>query len=296
MSNSKLFPLLRYFHALAQYGSFTKAAEVLHVSQSTVSIQVKKLETLLGYSLIDRASKHKFQITSKGKTLAEQCAVSFGDLNDVLDCLQQDSPYAGELNLASSMAFGYAVILPVIAALARTYPQLKINLQQGGIAKDFFADNIDIAVHFGEPRTGYFNSPLTKISKRIVASEEYLKGRPPVNSLNDLAEHNLLMQRQGKREWPALLDQYQLTLKHPQFQCFDNNLSKMKAAELGLGIAILPDYLVTGSTHGKLLVILPDMDLGLDEQTYLICEKRRLKDPKVKLVLEQLQKAIALKK
>lgn len=74
----KTLPLLKYFHALAQTGSFTKAAEQLCISQSTVSTQVRKLEQVLSVKLINRKNKHQFALTAEGESLAQEVLTVLG--------------------------------------------------------------------------------------------------------------------------------------------------------------------------------------------------------------------------
>ena len=291
MSQEKLLPLLRYFHALAQCGSFTKAAEQLHVSQSTVSIQVKKLEARLGVELLQRASKHRFQLTAKGQQLAEQCARSLGELDATLQSLSQHSPFEGELTLSTSIGFGVEVIIPVLQRLRERYPDLLIHLKETGGAKDFYTDQIDLATNFDKPDPAYHNVLLCRVNKTMVASEQYLAQYGVPGNLADCNRHRLLLQRKGFKDWQCLFADHQLELAPRQLQLFDNNISKLRAAELGLGIAILPDYLVNQARGTELREILPGMADSLQEDNYLVCEKRRMQDPKIKLVMDAIVEA-----
>lgn len=293
MSQEKILPLLRYFHALAKHNSFTRAAEQLHVSQSTVSIQIKKLESQLGFSLLNRASKQKFQLTAKGRILARQCQQSLGDLDATLNNLQQDNPYQGELTLSTSIAFGVEVILPVLNELKQCYPDLVIHLKETGGDKDFFADQIDLKTDFGDPDPRYHNVLLSRVNKYIVASDSYLQARGIPHSLEDFNHHQLINQRQGFKDWQALFNQQHIEFNPRQIQHFDNNLSKLRAVELGLGIAILPDYLVDQRRRPELKILLPDLTRELEESNYLVCEKRRMNNPKIKLVMSAIVNALA---
>ena len=288
MSQEKLLPLLRYFHALAQCGSFTRAAEQLHVSQSTVSIQIKKLESQLGVELLQRASKHRFQLTAKGQQLAAQCARSLGELDATLQSLSQQSPYEGELTLATSIGFGVEVIIPVLQRLHQRYPDLLIHLKETGGNKDFYADQIDLATNFDKPDPAYHNVLLCQVNKTMVASEHYLTQYGTPSNLADCNRHRLLLQRKGFKDWRCLFAEQQLEMAPRQLQLFDNNISKLRAAELGLGIAILPNYVVNQARGAGLREILPGSTASLREDNYLVCEKRRMQDPKIKLVMNAI--------
>jgi DNA-binding transcriptional LysR family regulator len=76
---------LRIFHAVAQHNSFARAAETLHLSPPTLSLQVKQLSETIGQPLFEQLGKKIF-LTAAGATLAEACA----DIESRMEQLSQD--------------------------------------------------------------------------------------------------------------------------------------------------------------------------------------------------------------
>lgn len=84
------FHHLRYFHAVVRQGSLTAAAKNLHVSQSALSIQIKKLEDRLGCTLFDRQHK-RMQLTEEGKIILDYADTIFRTSEEMLATLQNKS-------------------------------------------------------------------------------------------------------------------------------------------------------------------------------------------------------------
>jgi DNA-binding transcriptional LysR family regulator len=83
-----MLPQLRVFEAVARLGSFTRAAEELHLAQPTVSIQVKKLTDTVGIPLLETGSRC-VRPTEAGKRLYAACREIFGSLAEVEDALSK---------------------------------------------------------------------------------------------------------------------------------------------------------------------------------------------------------------
>jgi len=288
---NKLLPLLKYFHALAETGSFTKAAEQLCISQSTVSIQIRKLEHTLGVKLLDRKSKHQFALTKEGEALAKEASYSFDRLAALLDGIQSGSSTSGEITLSSSTSIGTKLLLPAIAKLKRSYPQLTIHLQETADKKLFFEDKIDIATNYGAPGWGFYSIYLKTIGKRMVASSYYTEQFGIPTDLQQISHHQLVMQAKGKNEWHTLLSKSNLDVALLNTQLVSSNLAKLEAVKLGLGIGIIPDYLLDDSEDN--LVNISGIDLTpVAEELYLICEKRRQYESKIKWLMTELAQAL----
>ncbi|EPJ50081.1 MAG: hypothetical protein OFPI_20730 [Osedax symbiont Rs2] len=288
---NKLLPLLKYFHALAETGSFTKAAERLCISQSTVSIQIRKLESILGVILLHRKSKHQFALTREGAALASETCNSFERLAAQLNAIQSDCPTSGDINLSSSASIGIKLLLPIIAQLKKIHPKLTIHLQETSAKKLFFEDKIDIATNYGVPDVGLHSIYLKTITKKMVASASYIKRCGLPTNLQQLAQHQLIMQAGGKNEFQALFAKSDLDITVLNNQSVSSNLAKLEAIKLGLGIGIVPDYLL--DSDDDTLVLISTMDLrACAEELYLVCEKRRRYESKIQWLMTELATAL----
>ncbi len=125
------FRILNYFLTVVHENNITKAAEVLHITQPTLSRQLMQLEDDLGVKLIDR-SQHKFALTSAGQFLAQRA-------RDILDMVEKTTLdiQEQELNLSGSIAIGageyYATqtLAQIIGAFQKEYPAVSFDLFTG---------------------------------------------------------------------------------------------------------------------------------------------------------------------
>jgi DNA-binding transcriptional LysR family regulator len=144
---------LRIIKAIASENSFTKAAEILFISQPSLSKQVKLLENRLGILLINREN-NKISLTEGGKLFLQYaervlalCEESCRALNDL------KNGDRGSLTVGASQTIGTYLMPRVLALFAQHYPQINLKVQVDStrfIAKNIVNRDIDIAVVGGD--------------------------------------------------------------------------------------------------------------------------------------------------
>ena len=121
---------LRYFSALAGSLNFTRAAERLHVTQSTLSHQIKQLEDELGTQLVDRSGK-RVALTEAGETFLHHTTLALQEIDRGLGALREDSQEtAGELRIGSTPTFNMGFIPDCIASFHQRYPRYKVVVEE----------------------------------------------------------------------------------------------------------------------------------------------------------------------
>lgn len=153
--NLMLLRHLRYLLAVADHGGFTRAAEVLHVSQPTLSQQIRQLEESLGVSLFDRTSR-TVKPTDAGLAYIEcarrvlvELAAGKRALHDVKDLSR------GSLRLAMTPTFMAYLVGPLVRDYAARFPNLHLDifeLSMGDIERGLADDSLDIAIAFDQVR------------------------------------------------------------------------------------------------------------------------------------------------
>lgn len=128
---------LRYFSALAGSLNFTRAAERLHVTQSTLSHQIKQLEDELGTPLVDRGGK-RVALTEAGEAFLHHTTLALQEIDRGLGALREDSQStAGELRIGSTPTFNMGFIPDCIASFHQRYPRYKVVVEE--LAADVIA-------------------------------------------------------------------------------------------------------------------------------------------------------------
>ncbi|MFE1377580.1 transcriptional regulator CynR [Streptomyces sp. NPDC058740] len=145
---------LRYLLAVAEHGNFTRAAEDLHLSQPTLSQQVRQLERALGVQLLDRTGR-TVRLTDAGAVYAEHARRALRDLaaaeravHDVQDLS------SGHLRLGFTPTFAAYLVGPLTAALHARHPGIALTLTetpQDRIEGALLADELDLGIAFTGP-------------------------------------------------------------------------------------------------------------------------------------------------
>lgn len=120
---------LRSFVAICETGSFRRAAARLHKSPSAVSLQIGKLEEVLGVRLLQRDARN-VALTRQGETLLTQARRLLG-LNDETFAIFQSSPLAGQLSLAAPHDLGISLVPGLLRRLAEVHPDIHVNVRLG---------------------------------------------------------------------------------------------------------------------------------------------------------------------
>ena len=137
--------LLRSFVAIIDTGSFTRAGERVHLTQSTISQQIRRLEQQLGCPLLDRSGR-QVVATAEGEKL-------LGLARRILALLAQAEEQVSEGSISLSLGvpedFAAGAITPVLAAFARDYPEVRLEVESGlshHIWQRFEAGELDLAL------------------------------------------------------------------------------------------------------------------------------------------------------
>lgn len=121
---------LSYLVALAKTEHFGKAAELVHVSQPTLSVQLKKLEDRLGLLLVERDNKH-VRLTPAGKVIAEKASFIFQEIEKIkLYAATQKDPLAGDIQLGIIPTLGPYLLPQIIPVLHETFPKISFWLHE----------------------------------------------------------------------------------------------------------------------------------------------------------------------
>ncbi len=152
---------ISYFMAVAQEGSFSRAAEKLEVSQPTLSMAVKKLEEELGAELFYSFNRRQ-NLTDEGLRLKEGAAKLLEVYQETIENVKlSDYVGSGAVTLGLSPLFGACFFGDLIPSFSAAYPNIKINMIEDGANKiDELVEKgeVDLAVTLNTERTASFAS------------------------------------------------------------------------------------------------------------------------------------------
>jgi LysR family cyn operon transcriptional activator len=189
---------LRYLLAVAEHANFTRAAEALHISQPTLSQQVKQLERSLKVQLLDRTGR-TVRLTDAGQTYVHYARRALQDLaaaeRAVLDV--QDLS-RGTLRLAMTPTFTAYLIGPLAEELYTRHPGITLDIQemtQDHIESRLLCDELDLGIAFGGPHLpGIADATLfTESLGLVVGAPHPSAGRRQPLPVRALQDHPLAM-------------------------------------------------------------------------------------------------------
>ncbi|AJE46289.1 LysR family transcriptional regulator [Celeribacter indicus] len=254
---------LRIFHAVADAGSLTHAGDILHLSQSAVSRQIRALEESLGTTLFHRHARGLI-LTEQGELLFEATRAMAKRLEAAAARIRDsEEEVYGELRVTTATGFGTLWLAPRLSKLYDKYPDLKIDLMLEERVLDLPMREADIAIRMKEPsQADLIRKRLMNIRMRLFATQHYIDAHGMPETMADLAHHRLICQNPNAPQVAAgarlveELNEYDIRSK-----LFVNNYFGVLQAVLNhLGIGVLPDYLVESSPN--LVRVLPDVESG----------------------------------
>ena len=254
---------LRIFHAVADAGSLTHAGDVLHLSQSAVSRQIRALEESLGTTLFHRHARGLI-LTEQGELLFEATSSMSRKLDSASARIRDSEENVfGELKVTATVGFGTLWLAPRLVKLYEKYPDLRIDLLLEERVLDLPMREADVAIRMKEPsQSDLIRRRLLNIRMRLYASPDYIAAHGAPESLADLSNHRLICQKPDQPQVAAgaRLVQELMSQNVGSTLTVNNYFGVLQAVLASLGIGVLPDYLT--ADHPNLIRVFPDTESG----------------------------------
>jgi len=189
-------PEIAAFAAVAQTGSFTKAAEHLGTSKANIGKAVQRLEGRLGTKLFQRTTR-AVRLTEDGEIYLHAAQSALESLRDAEQALAaRRSAPIGRVRLDLPAGFG-RLFLPALAALRERHPKVTLELALTDRMSDPVAEGWDIVVRIGAlpPESEMTVRKLCDLRLGLYAAPAYLARRGPIAAVADLAEHDAIIFR-----------------------------------------------------------------------------------------------------
>ena len=184
---------LRGFHAVAHHSSFTEAARRLHLSQPTLSLQVKALETALGVRLLERGSRG-VKLTRDGEKLFELATRMFETESD-MEALFRDKSLRepARLTLATNQSVAAHILPSRLAEFTGRFPNIEINihnLRTGDILASVRDGSVDVGIILIDPDfPGLTARKVLPYEMVLVTPRDHPLSQRPRITLADIASY-----------------------------------------------------------------------------------------------------------
>lgn len=258
---------MQSFVAVVEQGGFTDAARTIGVSKSVVSKNVSALEARLGARLLNRTTR-RVNPTEIGLAYYDRATAVLNkaqEADEMVTAMQTDP--RGTLRVSVPVNFGLSHIAPAVGDFLNQYPELQVNMVLDDRFVELVADGFDLAIRIGRMEDSSLKArKLGEARPLLVASPDYLKKHGAPRNLDELSQHDLL-------HYTNLSTGNFWRLKSKNGEARDirvggrftanNGEALRRAAEAGLGIAMLPSFVLEDRVkRGKLVEILPETCMG----------------------------------
>jgi DNA-binding transcriptional LysR family regulator len=285
---------IRAFVSVAEEGGFSTAAQKLGLSKSAASRQIAALEEELGAQLLKRSTR-SVRLTDGGYAYLERCRALLADLEEADQAVAtlQNEP-RGLLKINAPMSFGVSHAAPAVADFMVRYPELQVALILNDRFVDPYDEGFDVTLRIGAlDDSSLAARKLAQIEMGLYASPAYLErhGRP--RGPDDLKSHVALHygKPSAQTEW-ALRGTARAVPIHYRL-CSNNGDALRVAALAGLGIALIPAFLVREELRKGTLVALLDGFEPKPIDLYAIYPPTRFLAAKVRLFIDFLAERFA---
>jgi LysR family transcriptional regulator, glycine cleavage system transcriptional activator len=246
------------FEAALRYGSFTRAAEELGRTQGAISRQVALLERQLGVSLFTREGA-RLRPSAVGRSYGDK----LGGILDRLAALTLEVQASGEvgsnLNLAILPSFGTRWLIPRIPGFNAAHPEVRLHLTTRIGTFDFEAEGFDAAIHHGQAH--WPGAQLEELMREEVLVVCRADRAADIRELRDLLEQPRLQLQSRRRAWPRWFRRVGLEEQDAgRGPLFEHHMMVIQAALAGLGVALLPSFLIEDElADGRLVCPFPEL-------------------------------------
>ena len=257
------FASMRAFTQVIESGGFAAAARKMGVSRSTVNKLVINLEDELNVQLLQRSTR-QVNPTPTGLAFYERCVNILAEVEaaEVAVSQLQTEP-KGTLKINAPMSFGTLHLGKAIAEFMTQYPELQVQLTLDDRFIDPIAEGYDLTIRISKPETSpsLVCQAIAPVPRVLCAAADYLAKHGVPQHPEELKEHSCLHYGQivTGNQW-QLSDreqEYRVTVKG--VLCSNNGEVLRDAAVRGLGIALLPTFIIKQELDRETLaIVLPN--------------------------------------
>ncbi|MBJ7537076.1 LysR family transcriptional regulator [Marinomonas transparens] len=284
---------IRIFVAIAETGSFVAAGKSIGLTRSAAGKALTRLEEYLETRLFHRTTR-KVTLTTEGQEFYERCLQILHSIEEAESSLRaQPTQLKGILRITVSEGYGKMVIIPFVSEFQQQFPELSFDISFTDRIVDLVDEGVDLAIRVGDSYTStqYITRVIDRSRVDLYASPGYLEKNNAPITLADLNAHQLLIYGSGSISHFQLknINNHMVKLQGQSFIKFDNGDAIRVACCAGMGISLLPEFLVKNDVKAGRLIPLSIDELSLDEVAiHSLYPNRQFLSNRVRIFLDTL--------
>ena len=280
---------LRCFEASARFSSFTKAAHVLHMTQSAVSKQVAHLECSLKLQLFER-SLQGLKLTPSGELFFKETQQILGQIEQSVLNLLSHGAEAETLNISVHPTLCARWLIPALKGFGKQHPNIHLDVREQLYSTDLDGSKADIAFLYG---TGVWRD-MTSVElfpeNCVAVCSPELTNYQALKSLDDFQNYVLIQSQSRPRAWEEYFQLQDNLNNNPLFgPRFDTFYACIHAAMSGCGIALVPKFLVEKELEDGDLIIAWPYEMQTQHSYYMTYPTSMTTTHKVHTMVQWIQ-------
>ncbi|MDQ8732429.1 LysR family transcriptional regulator [Bradyrhizobium sp. LHD-71] len=282
---------IQVFARVAELGSFTRAADLLSISNAAATRHVSFLEARFGVRLLERTTR-RLRLTEAGQICLDHCLRALSEL-ELAESAASHGVLApeGTLRVSSTSLFWMFRIAPRLPDFLRRYPKLTLQVNLTERQPDLVEEGYDASVQFLDPvGQTMIVRRLRRLHRVVCAAPDYLARRGRPEEIADLTGHDCLLYAQGSEvvEWEFDTPEGRVAVA-PTSQLRSTDAQTLRLAALaGLGVVRSPHFLIEEDLQAGRLVPLLLQWRSVDPDLYVVLPSRKFMPAKLRVFLDFL--------
>lgn len=244
------FDALQVFARVVEAGSFTRAAETLHMSKTTVTHLVQQLEARLRVKLLNRTTR-QVKVTADGEAYYKRVVQLLADLEDADSSVSRESAQPkGRLRVDVPGPLARILLMPALPAFHARYPEIQLDMGVSDRNVDVIADNVDCVLRGGELTDLSLTARrVGELALGVYGAPSYLAhaGRPSHPRELDGSHHRIVGFLRSSRGTVAPVEmrseRERIEIRGRYVVAVDDGNAYLAAGLAGMGILWLPRYM-----------------------------------------------------
>ncbi|WP_184357884.1 LysR family transcriptional regulator [Rhizobium sp. BK602] len=269
------FANLQTFECAARHGNFTRAAEELNLTQSAVSRQILALEQQTGLLLFERV-RRRVILSEAGKRLLSDVQRLLAQSEQLMLRAVAAADTDETLNIATLPTFGSRWLMPRLPDFLARHPSLALTMESRSEPFDFDQEDFDLAIHYGQPTWAKASSTFLCSEFVLPVASRKVFETLGASSPTDLAQAPLLHLTTRPRLWSQW---FEANGGAPgdgfRGNRFDQFSMIIGAACAGMGVALLPSYLIEEEVRTGVLVPIFNLPMATEFGYYAVLPEGR---------------------
>lgn len=272
---------LRTFCVAARYESFSTAGEVLFITASAVSHQIKSLEEELDAQLFDRNAR-EVSLTEIGKALYEEVNPLIEQLGNVVARYKQGA-VSSSIRISVQPFFASEYFVPRLSEFAAKHPEIDIQVGTSDESSEKHPTDADLSIRLFRSAPTDMPSNLLFPLRMVPAGSPEFKRAMVVKKKVITSEFPMIVHEPRPKAWTQWADEAGITLpKNNKVIRLDSMIAVVRAAQRGIGAALVPVPIGELWFKEGSIVRLFKEEFVADVSYYLSCKEERLKDEGVR--------------